>query len=119
LVPLLWSGARKRGLADVKVDGDIIIAYVAKPGDSALDLPTITGADVSTGNGPHAQSVARFIAEGLKHTDFFQQGRAADRRHAADVGERQLFGRVLLFTARQHAGDARAGWGRRRRTRGS
>ncbi|MBL9130315.1 MAG: OmpA family protein, partial [Verrucomicrobiaceae bacterium] len=75
--PAEWitRGARKRGLADVKVDGDIIIAYAAKPGDSALDLPTITGADVSTGNGPYAQSVARFIATGLKHTDFFQQVR--------------------------------------------
>ncbi|MFO1481748.1 MAG: SUMF1/EgtB/PvdO family nonheme iron enzyme [Verrucomicrobiaceae bacterium] len=75
--PAEWvtRGVKKRGLADVKVNGDIIIAYAAKPGDSALDLPVISGTDVSTGNGPYAQSVAKFLLLGLKHTDFFQQVR--------------------------------------------
>lgn len=75
--PAGWvtRGIKKRGLADVKVDGDIIIAYAAKPGDSALDLPTIDGDNVSIANGPYAQAVARFLVGGLKHTDFFQQVR--------------------------------------------
>ncbi|WP_395744772.1 SUMF1/EgtB/PvdO family nonheme iron enzyme [Prosthecobacter sp.] len=75
--PADWvtRGIKKRGLAEVKVDGDIIIAYAAKPGASAMDLPTITGADVKTTNGPYAQALARFLRSGLKHTDVFQQVR--------------------------------------------
>ncbi|MFO1485694.1 MAG: caspase family protein [Verrucomicrobiaceae bacterium] len=75
--PAEWvtRGTKKRGLADVKVDGDIIIAYAAKPGDSALDQPVVAGAGVLTGHGPYAQAVARFLSTGLKHTDFFQQVR--------------------------------------------
>lgn len=59
----------------MKVDGDIIIAYAAKPGDIALDECAVTGAEVLSGNGPYAQSVAKFLPQGLKHTDFFQQVR--------------------------------------------
>ncbi|WP_395744771.1 SUMF1/EgtB/PvdO family nonheme iron enzyme [Prosthecobacter sp.] len=75
--PAEWvtRGIKKRGLADVKINGDIIIAYAAKPGDSALDTPTISGTDVTLAHGPYAQAVDRFLRSGLKHTDFFQQVR--------------------------------------------
>ncbi|WP_395744769.1 caspase domain-containing protein [Prosthecobacter sp.] len=75
--PAEWvtRGLKKRGLADVKVDGDIIIAYAAKPGEGALDQPVVSGDNVLSGNGPYAQALVKFLSGGLKHTDFFQQVR--------------------------------------------
>jgi hypothetical protein len=75
--PAEWvtRGLRKRGLAEVKVDGDIIIAYAAKPGDVAQDQPLVLGEGVNPNHGPYAQAVARYIGMGLKHTDFFQEVR--------------------------------------------
>ncbi|MBL9113861.1 MAG: caspase family protein [Verrucomicrobiaceae bacterium] len=71
----LTRGAKKRGLADTRVDGDIIIAFAAKPGQSAQDAPLVTGAGVITSNSPYAQALAKWLPLGLKHTDFFQKVR--------------------------------------------
>jgi formylglycine-generating enzyme required for sulfatase activity len=63
----LTRGVKKRGLADVKVDGDIIIAYAAKPGQSALD-----------GQGrhsPYATALAHWLPQGLVYHDLFDKVR--------------------------------------------
>jgi len=85
--PAEWvtRGLRKRGLAEVKVDGDIIIAYAAKPGDVAQDQPLVQGEGVNPNHGPYAQAVAKFIGAGLKHTDFFQEV----RKEVANLTNRQ------------------------------
>ncbi len=63
----LTRGIKKRGLAELHVDGDIIIAYAAKPGQSALD-----GQD---GNSPYAKALAKWLPSGLKHGDMFEKVR--------------------------------------------
>ncbi len=63
----LTRGTKKRGLAELNIDGDIIIAYAAKPGQAALD-----GQD---GNSPYAKALARWLPSGLKHGDLFDQVR--------------------------------------------
>lgn len=63
----LTRSAKKRGLAELHVDGDIIIAYAAKPGQAALD-----GSD---GNSPYARALSKWLPSGLKHGDMFEKVR--------------------------------------------
>src|SRR5690606_12689464 len=63
----LTRGIKKRGLAEINIDGDIIIAYAAKPGQAALD-----GQD---GNSPYAKALARWIPSGLEPGGLFDQVR--------------------------------------------
>ncbi|MFT5469945.1 MAG: hypothetical protein ACI8UO_005068 [Verrucomicrobiales bacterium] len=65
----LSRGQRKAGLAQIDVDGDIIIGYAAKPGASALE-PTEPGS-----NSPYAEALAKWIPSGLDHGDVFQKVR--------------------------------------------
>lgn len=71
----LSRGVKKRGLADTKVDGDIIIGFAAKPGQSAQDAPLVTAAGVTTMNSPYAQALCKWLPQGLKHTDLFHKVR--------------------------------------------
>jgi hypothetical protein len=71
----LTRGIKKRGLAEINIDGDIIIAYAAKPGQAALD-----GTD---GNSPYAKALARWLPSGLKHGDLFDQVRMDVHRATA------------------------------------
>ncbi|MBL9113863.1 MAG: caspase family protein [Verrucomicrobiaceae bacterium] len=75
--PTEWlsRGIKKRGLADTKVDGDIIIGFAAKPGQSAQDAPLVTAPGVSNLNSPYAQALCKWLPHGLKHTDFFHKVR--------------------------------------------
>jgi len=66
-VEWLTRGVKKRGLAELNIDGDIIIAYAAKPGQAALD-----GQD---GNSPYAKALAKWLPSGMKHGDLFDQVR--------------------------------------------
>lgn len=63
------SGFRKRGLAKISIDGDIVIGFAATPGKSALE-PSQEGA-----NSPYASALARWIPSGLDHTAMFQKVR--------------------------------------------
>jgi hypothetical protein len=63
----LTRGQKRRGLAQIDVDGDIVIAYAAKPGQAALDGNGI--------NSPYARALAKWIPQGLDHNDFFQEVR--------------------------------------------
>jgi sulfatase modifying factor 1 len=67
----LTRGAKKRGLADVKVDGDIVIAYAAKPGQAAFD----SAPGESEQHSPYAMAVARWLPEGLRYQDLFERVR--------------------------------------------
>ena len=75
--PTEWlsRGIKKRGLADTKVDGDIIIGFAAKPGQSAQDAPLVTAPGVTNLNSPYAQALCKWLPHGLKHTDFFHKVR--------------------------------------------
>lgn len=61
----LTRGLKKKGLTDIRIDGDIIISFAASPGQTALD-----GID---GNGPYARALARWMKSGLKHGDMFDR----------------------------------------------
>ena len=63
----LTRGTKKRGLAELHVFGDIIIAYAATPGQAALD-----GQD---GNSPYAKALAKWIPSGLRHGELFDKVR--------------------------------------------
>jgi uncharacterized caspase-like protein len=71
----LSRGVKKRGLADTKVDGDIIIGFAAKPGQSAQDAPLVTAPGVTNLNSPYAQALCKWLPQGLKHTDLFHKVR--------------------------------------------
>ncbi|MBU6303540.1 MAG: SUMF1/EgtB/PvdO family nonheme iron enzyme [Verrucomicrobia bacterium] len=66
---LTRGAGRKSGLAQIDVDGDIIIGYAAKPGASALE-PIEPGS-----NSPYAEALAKWIPSGLKHGDVFEKVR--------------------------------------------
>jgi formylglycine-generating enzyme required for sulfatase activity/uncharacterized caspase-like protein len=61
--------SRKAGLAQIDVDGDIIIGYAAKPGAAALE-PAEPGS-----NSPYATALAKWIPSGIKHGDVFEKVR--------------------------------------------
>lgn len=63
----LTRGTKKRGLAELTIDGDIIIAYAAKPGQAALDG--------QGGNSPYATALSKWLPAGLKHSDVFDHVR--------------------------------------------
>lgn len=63
----LTRGTKKRGLAELNIDGDIIIAYAAKPGQAALDG--------RGGNSPYATALSRWLPSAQKHSDLFAQVR--------------------------------------------
>lgn len=64
---LTRGAGRKAGLAQIEIDGDIIIGFAAKPGAAALE-PDLPGA-----NSPYAAALAKWIPSGLKHGDVFEQ----------------------------------------------
>jgi Skp family chaperone for outer membrane proteins len=66
---LTRGATRKAGLAQIDVDGDIIIGYAAKPGASALE-PAEPGM-----NSPYATALAKWIPSGFKHGDVFEKVR--------------------------------------------
>ncbi len=66
---LTRGSGRKSGLAEIDIDGDIIIGFAAKPGAAALE-PDLPGA-----NSPYATALAKWIPSGLKHGDVFEQVR--------------------------------------------
>lgn len=72
----LSRGVKKRGLADLKISGDIVIGFAATPGQSALDAP-VEGVTGATGNNsPYAQALAKAFHAGLDHLAMFQKVRA-------------------------------------------
>jgi hypothetical protein len=66
---LTRGATRKAGLAQIDVDGDIIIGYAAKPGAAALE-PAEPGS-----NSPYATALAKWIPSGFKHGDVFEKVR--------------------------------------------
>jgi formylglycine-generating enzyme required for sulfatase activity len=66
---LTRGASRKAGLAQIDVDGDIIIGYAAKPGAAALE-PAEPGS-----NSPYAAALAKWIPSGIKHGDVFEKVR--------------------------------------------
>ncbi len=66
-----WAtrGRKKQGLAQIDIDGDIIIGFAATPGKAALE-PGVEG-----GNSPYATALAKWIPEGLDHRDIFDEVR--------------------------------------------
>ncbi|MEQ1840487.1 MAG: caspase family protein, partial [Verrucomicrobiales bacterium] len=72
----LSRGTKKRGLADLKIVGDILICFAATPGQAALDAPAETVTGVSRENSPYAQALAKAMHSGLDHLAMFQQVRS-------------------------------------------
>jgi uncharacterized caspase-like protein len=66
---LTRSASRKAGLAEINVEGDLMVGFAAAPGKAALE-PAEAG-----GNSPYATALAKWIPSGLDHLDFFQEVR--------------------------------------------
>ncbi|MBL9116645.1 MAG: SUMF1/EgtB/PvdO family nonheme iron enzyme [Verrucomicrobiaceae bacterium] len=64
-------GRSSGGLEDMKITGDIIISFAARPGENAQDQPLVSGAGVLKNNGPYAQALAKWIPAGVKHSEMF------------------------------------------------
>lgn len=82
-VQWLTRGIKKRGLAEIDVDGDIVICYSAKPGQAAFDAPTVKPAATAASEdedeleySPYAQSLARWMHAGLDHLNMLQKVRS-------------------------------------------
>jgi formylglycine-generating enzyme required for sulfatase activity len=69
--PAEWvtRGVRKRGLAKLDIQGDLIVAYAATPGQAALD------GDETAKNSPYATALAHWLPMGLAHPQMFQEVR--------------------------------------------
>lgn len=83
------SGRTKGGLEDMKIQGDIIIGFAAQPGDLAQDRPVALGPGISADNGPYAQSLAKWLPSGLKHSDVLQKVR--EEVHTLTEGEQRTW----------------------------
>ncbi|MBL9113856.1 MAG: SUMF1/EgtB/PvdO family nonheme iron enzyme [Verrucomicrobiaceae bacterium] len=72
-----WATRSRKGggLEDMKLTGDIIISFAARPGENAQDQPLVTGAGVLVNHGPYAQALAKWLPSGIKHTDLFENVR--------------------------------------------
>jgi len=66
-----WAGRGRKesGLAEISVDGDLVISMAAAPGKQALE-PAEAGR-----NSPYATALAKWIPSGLKHRDVFAEVR--------------------------------------------
>jgi formylglycine-generating enzyme required for sulfatase activity len=68
-------GRKGGGLEDMKITGDLIISFAARPGENAQDQPFVSGPGVLSQNGPYAQALAKWIPAGVKHSDLFDNVR--------------------------------------------
>lgn len=66
-----WAGRgqKKFGLAEISIDGDIMISMAASPGKQALEPGT------AGGNSPYALALSKWIPSGKNHLELFQNVR--------------------------------------------